>query len=354
MRITPVSGLIAAVLIAAALVMVLATVGIGRGAGSPGGEPTATGGAAVTPVEPDAAIVVRARLRADDGLAPVPVLDDLPTTAVLHLRVAGFEPFQGGVARQCHGDAETRRCGNGLAVQFDGHGIASFQYLVRADVGERDAGGCGVADPPCLVTVTSTDGRRRAELLTVFGGRLPPPGSAVVEPRRGLRDGERVTVELAGLPSRQLATVTTCVGGSTPDRSRCGAPAPSTEVRLDADGAGRAQLAVSRGPVGAEGLTCEKSRCVIAVLEDRIGVRVDPVQVTFSALPGADYDPTRLGVGLGVAALLAGFATWLVRRTDWSPVGEAAAPEIDDAHYADLDAIIGAMPDEDASTRAGT
>lgn len=354
MRITPVAGLIAAVLIAAALVMVLAVVGIGRGATSPGGESTAAGGTAVTPVEPDAAIVVRARLRADNGLAPASVLDDLPTAAVLHLRVTGFEPFQRGVARQCHGDAESRRCGNGLPVQFDGHGIASFQYLVRAHVGERDAGGCGLTDPPCLVTVTSIDGRRRAELLTVFGGRLPPPGTAVVEPRRGLRDGERVTVELTGLPPGRLVTVTTCVAGSTPDRSRCGAPAPSTEVMLDADGAGRTQLAVTRGPVGALSLTCEQSLCVIAVLEDRIGVRVDPVQVTFRALPGADYDPTRLGVGLGVAALLAAIASWLVRRTDWSPVGEGAAPEIDNAHYADLDAIIAVMPDEDASTRPDT
>lgn len=353
MRITAVAGLIAAVLVAAALVMTLAAVGIGRGAGDSGGESAAGGGTAVTPVEPDAAIVVPARLRADNGLAPVPVLDDLPTAAVLHLRVAGFEPFQRGVARQCHGDAESRWCGNSIPVQFDGHGIASFQYLVRADVGEskRDAGGCGVADPPCLVTVTSTDGRRRAELLTVFGGRLPPPGTAIVEPRRGLRNGERVTVELTGLPPRRRVTVTTCVAGSTPDRSRCGAPAPSTEVVLDAAGAGRTQLAVTRGPVGARGLTCDERSCVVAVLEDRIDVRVDPVQVTFSALPGADYDPIRLGMGLGVAALLAGLAAGLVRRTNWSPVGEAAAPEIDDADYADLDAIVAALPDDTAGVR---
>lgn len=350
MRITDVAGRIAVALISAALVAVLAVGGIGRGAGGPGGESMAARGTAVSPLEPDAAIVLHARLHAVSDLAPVPVLDDLPTAAVLQLRVAGFEPFQQGVARQCHGHAESRRCDNNLPVQFDGHGIASFQYLVRADVGEseRDVDGCGVAGPPCLVMVTSTDGRRRAELLTVFGGRLPPPGTAIIEPRRGLRDGERVTIELTGLPPRRLVTVTTCVAGSTPDRSRCGAPAPSTEVMLDADGAGRTQLAVTRGPVGAGGLTCDESSCVIAVLDDRIDVRVDPVQVTFSALPGADYDPIRLGMGLGVAVLLAGLCARLVRRTNWSPVGEAAAPEIDDADYADLDAIVAALPDETA------
>ncbi len=40
-------------------------------------------------------------------------------------------------------------------------------------------------------------------------------------------------------------------------------------------------------------------------------------------------------------------AIWLVRRTDWRPVGEAAAPEIDDAEYADLDSIIAALPPEE-------
>ena len=36
-----------------------------------------------------------------------------------------------------------------------------------------------------------------------------------------------------------------------------------------------------------------------------------------------------------------------MRRTDWAPVGEVAAPEIDEAAYADLDAIIAALPPEE-------
>ena len=346
MRTIVVAGVGAVVLVGSvATVLVLGT-------GGDDGEPGAGPGAAVARVDPDAAIVVRGRLRADSLLTPVPVLEDLPTAAVLQLRVTGFEPFRRGVARQCDGHAEVRRCSNVLPVQFDGRGVATFQYLVRADVGGSagDTDRCGVDDPPCLVTVTSDDRRREAELLTVFGGRLPPPGTAVVEPRRRLRDGERVSVELNGLPPRQLVTVTTCVSGSLPRGSRCGPPAPSSELRLDADGAGRTELAVTRGPVGTEGRTCEESACVIAVLVNRVDVRVDPVRITFGALPGADYDPLRLSAGLGMAALLAGLAAWLVMRTDWSPVGGAAAPEIDDATYADLDAIIAAVPGDDMST----
>ena len=72
--------------------------------------------------------------------------------------------------------------------------------------------------------------------------------------------------------------------------------------------------------------------------------RAPVVPISFAAPPGATYDSTRLVIGLGFALLLLAIAAALLRRTDWSPVGEAAAPEIDDAEYADLDAIIAALP----------
>ena len=59
--------------------------------------------------------------------------------------------------------------------------------------------------------------------------------------------------------------------------------------------------------------------------------------------PRANYDPVRLPVGLGAAVVSLSTAAMLVRRTDWSAVGEAAAPQIDDAVYADLDAIVAAL-----------
>ncbi len=41
-------------------------------------------------------------------------------------------------------------------------------------------------------------------------------------------------------------------------------------------------------------------------------------------------------------------------RTDWSAIGEAAAPEIDNAEYADLDAIVAALPPEEAVEEASS
>lgn len=70
----------------------------------------------------------------------------------------------------------------------------------------------------------------------------------------------------------------------------------------------------------------------------------------------AEYDPARLTAGIGAAAVLLATAGWLVRATDWSTVGEAAAPEIDGATYADLDAIIAGLEDPGPSadvTRRG-
>lgn len=74
------------------------------------------------------------------------------------------------------------------------------------------------------------------------------------------------------------------------------------------------------------------------------------------AAAAAEYDPVRLTVGLGAAAVLLVVAAWLVRTTDWSTVGEAAAPEIDGAAYADLDAIVADLADDESSmavTRRG-
>ena len=76
-------------------------------------------------------------------------------------------------------------------------------------------------------------------------------------------------------------------------------------------------------------------------------VRAPVVELGFATPPGAEYDDGRLAAGLGGAALLVLAGLWLVRRTDWSPIGEEAAPEIDEAEYADLDAIVAALPPEE-------
>ena len=53
------------------------------------------------------------------------------------------------------------------------------------------------------------------------------------------------------------------------------------------------------------------------------------------------------GLDTGAEGVSTWYHLWLIKRTDWSAVGEAAAPEIDDAEYADLDAIIAALPPEE-------
>ena len=76
---------------------------------------------------------------------------------------------------------------------------------------------------------------------------------------------------------------------------------------------------------------------------DEAFTRTPARPVTFAAPPGAGYDPGRLVLGLVIAGALLAAVLWLAFFTDWSPIGEAAAPEIDEADYADLDAIIDAL-----------
>jgi hypothetical protein len=75
--------------------------------------------------------------------------------------------------------------------------------------------------------------------------------------------------------------------------------------------------------------------------------RAPIVPVDFAAPPGAAYERTRLLLGLAAAVILLAVAAAMLRRTDWSAVGEEAAPELDDAEYADLDAIVAALPPDD-------
>ena len=130
--------------------------------------------------------------------------------------------------------------------------------------------------------------------------------------------------------------------------ARCGAPGPVVPLFVGADGSGATKLVIEPGPVGSDRAPCSRGDdCGISVASDDVFARAPVVPITFAAPPGADYDSTRLALGLGLAAVLVAIATVVIRRTDWSAVGEAAAPEIDDAEYADLDAIIAALPPEE-------
>lgn len=282
----------------------------------------------------------------------VQVVDSLPPAAVLRVRVVGFDAYQRATARQCRTVGGRTDCGNLLPVQFGADGTAEFQYVVRADFapGGPDgdpAGTCGLGDPVCLVVVTSLDTRHRAELQTLFGAAMKRPGTATVTPAGPYEEGQVVTVHVEGLPPGTTAQVTTCAAPTVSDPGRCGAPAPVATLVTGPDGTGDAQLTVTRGPVGTRQLPCDHDHaCALVVVTEAAGVRVPAVGLQFAALPGAVYDRVRLTMGLLVAAVLLSGAAILIRGTDWAPVGEAAAPEIDEAVLADLDAIIAALGPE--------
>jgi hypothetical protein len=272
----------------------------------------------------------------------------LDSGSVLQVRARGFEPFGTGVAEQCARTRAGHRCFNQLPVQFGEDGEARFQYAVTARARGGVRGGCRVGAPPCTVVVRAVGDDRRAQLVTVFGARLPRPGRILVSQTTDLsRDGEVVTVRVRDYPPNVEVAAALCVAPGV-GASACGAPGPSAPIFVGPDGRGRARLTVRPGPVGIAGASCGRDDpCGISVGSPDVFARAPVVPITFAGPPGAAYDPTRLLVGLALAVLLAAIAAWLIMRTDWSAVGEADAPEIDDVDYADLDAIIAALPPEE-------
>lgn len=282
------------------------------------------------------------------AFAPPPrIVGSLQPATVLRVRVDGFEPFARARARQCVQE-ESRVCRNTVDVQFGEDGSASFQYLATDDFARGTAAGrCGAGAAPCFLVVEAVDGDERAQAQTVFRDPVPSPPRLRVTPSTGLVDGGTVRVDVENLPPGAPAEVVLCAPphGSGPDR--CGRPGPAAPLRVAPDGSGTAVLAVRSGPVGRDRVFCgHGAPCGVSVVSEALTRRPSVVPVRFATPPGAGVSPVRLVAGLGVAALLFGIAVWLIRRTDWSPIGEEAAPEIDNAEYADLDAIVAALPPE--------
>ncbi len=276
------------------------------------------------------------------------VADGLEPGSVLRMRVHGFEPSTSAIAEQCV--LAARRCGNQIPVQFDGDGEAQFQYLVNDEflASRAQSGRCRANAAPCTIVVRSNDDHTHGQIQTIFLDKIPPPGRVEVTPSRGLSlDGETVTVAVHDYPSGAQVTAMLC---AAPDATgpRCGAPGPSAPLVVGRDGTGRTQLVIEPSRVGGDQVRCHRGDdCGISVASDNVFARAPVVPISFAAPPGAAYDPTRLALGLGLAAVVIVTAAWLILRTDWSAVGEAAAPEIDTADYADLDAIIAALPPEE-------
>jgi hypothetical protein len=254
---------------------------------------------------------------------------ELRSDTVLQVRVEGFPEHATARASQCVGSA----CANPLPVQFDADGVASFQYLVSDDFLGTGAAACRLGDPSCTIVVETTDGDDRAELVTLFDDALPDPGRITVVPQREVLEGQLVTVEVDAFRPGVTLVATLCTAAD-----RCRRISGAT-VTVGSDGRGRSEVELP----GCDG----RRRCSLGVTSDDGFARSDRVILTFAAAPGADYDARRLAAGLAIAIALLAAAAGVLRRSDWSPIGEEAAPEIDEAEYADLDAIIAMLPPEE-------
>lgn len=268
------------------------------------------------------------------------VRDRLAEPTVLELSVVGFPEFSVARVRQC--ELGTRQvCAAGLPVHFGEQGTARFQFLVAPP----RAGACRAETLACLVRVDAPD--VAASFRIVFHDAVPPAGSVAVTPVRNLHAGDEVRVDATGFPAGAEVAPLLC---AVPHRSgREGCSAPGTTVVVGADGRATTSFRLP-ARLGTVIRSCGRTtRCGISM----VGASVDPgaavVPVSFASPPGADYDARRLVGGLGIAFGFALVAVWLVRRTDWSPVGEIAAPEIDDAEYADLDALVAAQEAAEAA-----
>jgi hypothetical protein len=284
--------------------------------------------------------------RATEGGLRDDAVGGLVPDTVLRMEVEGFEGFARARAEQCLIGVRSE-CGNAVDVQFGERGHASFQYLVVREFAAgaaADESACRVRGTPCAIVVTAIDGGTKAAIRVLFHDALPPPASVVVDQPDGVHDGQVIHVDVAGLPAGSRALVVLCADLSTTSAG-CGHPGPEAPVVAASDGTAAADLVASAGPVGRQGARCGRgSTCAVSVVSETSFVRAGAVRIRFSTPAGAAYSGNRLVAGLGFAVALVAFSLWLLRRTDWSPIGEEAAPEIDDADYADLDAIVAALP----------
>lgn len=265
------------------------------------------------------------------------IIDSLAPATVLTIHATGFDSDRTGFIRQCVSAAELR-CRNELPVRFDEFGAARFQYLITDGSGAPtgNAASCRLSAERCTIELWIAD--KKTIIDTVFVDEAPSPGRIDVTPTRDIFVGGTMSVTVSKFGAGDKLIVMLCAGSSI-DRSRCGAPGPVVQLTVGSDGSAQADLTLDDLNVGSDRVTCGRQiSCNLVVTSDRGNLRARPVQLGFAAGPGADYDPSRVTIGLGVAVVLAAAAGWLIRSTDWTPPSESDSTPIDEAEYADLDA----------------
>jgi hypothetical protein len=229
-----------------------------------------------------------------------PMLDLLDDGDVLDVSVIdGADGAQGSV-RQC---VRTLRgfqaCTNHYPVRFDDSGRARFQYQLD------DPGDCG-PEGSCALVVDDRDGHRQASAVLIFGAAAPPPPSVEVSPTELVEEGDRLRVDVAGVPPNAVVRVGYCH------------PECTAAQRVVADSSGRASSTV------VAGAPCDE--CGVAVIA---GPHETLIPVSFAPPERPGYDTRRLAVGLVVAAALLVAAWRIVIAVDWRPPSEADTPDLD-------------------------
>lgn len=246
----------------------------------------------------------------------VSVAGDLAGGDVVPVVATGFGYNIDGNVRQCATDGSERACTPVLPVRFDGRGVANFLFLLADEVASGDAALQCRGQVSCTLEVRDVSGREATALLE-FGVAVSEAPELQVA-RTTVNAGEAVTVSVRGLAPRERVRIVQCAANEE-GRSGCGEPGADVAVVADALGVASAELIVREGRVGANvSVECtRRTTCGIAVVHADGLVRAAPVEVGLAAGPTADYDRTRLLVGLLVALALATGAALLGVRTDW-------------------------------------
>ncbi|MDQ4133601.1 MAG: neocarzinostatin apoprotein domain-containing protein [Actinomycetota bacterium] len=281
-----------------------------------------------SPVDPGPPLVeVTVRASGPDRLVPYELIDALQPDSVVRVRATGFGSFEAGRVEHCVTEiGRLPGCTPPFPVQFGEDGTADFQYLLRDSFAP---GECRSGRPTCTLRVSGIESGRHGWIQTVFLDDVAM-GRVAVAPPTGILDGQRVTVSVAGFPAGANLVATVCAAPGTYDPRRCRGSDGTAQVRVGPDGAGTVSLAIRAGAVGLDRVPCgPRHACGVTVVSDDGFVASPTAPIGFSLGPGAEYDPTRLVVGLAVAALLLLAGLLLIRRTSWDRPSEAATPEMD-------------------------
>jgi hypothetical protein len=336
-------GAVTALLVLVALASLIGHLLIGSNGNAPVADgPEVPTGSPASPAPGSAVTAVAPTLMGASGV-PLPIValqaadrdrsiradmvDRLREDAVVHVLVAGFEPFEAGFVEQCvTALGRLKTCLGRFPVQAGEDGGVDVQYLLNTS---SVPGACVYGRETCTLEVVGNASSRWGQAQLIVGEFHP--GQILVRPRLRLRDGQNVEVAVTGFPADTSATALLCAPLGSYDVRHCD-PNSASEFRLDLEGRGATQLTVRTGSLGIAGTGCgPRDDCGVQVVTSAGFVAAPMVPLQFSLGPGASYNGARLAVGLGVAVLLLLLAVIVVRRTDWTKPSEAATPDVDAA-----------------------